>query len=123
VQGLQELTFDMNGQTLTSSASPKQFTWTGVETGAVRVNGSMGGAELGILNYSGTWAVFQYFSEADRWQSSGSAQSVEWVPRSGTSGQPMMVGGKPLTLRYDLDMQGAPVFNKSFLAGIRCSAN
>jgi hypothetical protein len=35
----------------------------------------------------------------------------------------MMVGGKPLTLRYDLDMQGAPVFNKSFLAGIRCSAN
>ena len=123
VQGLQELTFDMNGQTLPSSASPKQFTWTGAETGAVRVNGSMGGAELGILNYSGTWAVFQFFSEADRWQSSGSTQSVEWVPRSGTSGQPMMVGGKPLTLRYDLDMQGAPVFNKSFLAGIRCSAN
>jgi type VI protein secretion system component VasK len=117
------VTFDMNGQTLLASASPKQFTWTGGEMGQVRVTGSMGGTELGILNYSGPWAVFQFFSEADRWQNSGNGQSVEWVPKSGTSGQPMIVSGKPLTLRYDLEMQGAPVFNKSFLAGMRCSAN
>jgi len=123
VPGIQEVTFDMNGQTLLASASPKQFTWTGGEMGQVRVTGSMGGTELGILNYSGPWAVFQFFSEADRWQNSGNGQSVEWVPKSGTSGQPMIVSGKPLTLRYDLEMQGAPVFNKSFLAGMRCSAN
>ena len=123
VPGIQELTFDMNGQTLAASASPRQFTWTGGDMGEVRVTGSMGGAELGILNYSGTWAVFQFFSEADRWQNSGSSQSAEWVPKSGTSGQPMMVSGKPLTLRYDLEMQGAPVFNKAFLSSIRCGGN
>ena len=54
VQGMQELTFDMNGQTLPASGSPKQFTWTGGDMGQVRVTGSMGGAELGILSYSGT---------------------------------------------------------------------
>jgi type VI secretion system protein ImpL len=123
VPGMQELTFAMNGQTLAASGAPKQFTWSGGDTGQVSVTGKMGGAELGILNYSGTWAVFQFFSEADRWQNSGNVQVVEWVPKSGLSGQPMMIGGKPLTLRYDLELAGAPVFNKNFLAGLHCSAN
>ena len=35
----------------------------------------------------------------------------------------MMIGGKPLTLRYDLELQGAPVFNKAFLSGMRCTVN
>jgi type VI protein secretion system component VasK len=123
VQGIKNLVFDMNGQSLSSSGAPKQFTWSGGDVGQVKVTGSMGGAELGILNYSGTWAVFQFFSEADRWQSAGSTSTVEWVPKSGLSGQPMMIGGKPLTLRYDLDMPGAPVFNKAFLGSIKCTVN
>jgi type VI secretion system protein ImpL len=123
VAGIQELTFDMNGQTLSASGSPKQFVWTGGDSGEVRVIGSMGGTELGILNYTGPWAIFQFFSEADRWQIAGSGQSAEWVPKSGLNGQPMMIGGKALTLRYDLDMPGAPVFNKAFMNGMKCSIN
>jgi len=123
VTGIEALTFDMNGQTLPTPGPAKQFTWTGGDMGEVRVTGKMGGAELGILSYSGTWALFQFFSEADRWETAGNTHTVEWVPKSGLSAQPMMVGGKPLTLRYDLEMAGAPVFNRAFLAGLRCTAN
>jgi type VI secretion system protein ImpL len=123
VPGIQDLTFEMNGQSLSASGSPKQFVWTGGDMGQVRVVGKMGDSELGILNYTGTWAVFQFFAEADRWQTAGNVSVVEWVPKSGLSGQPMMVAGKPLTLRYDLELAGAPVFQKAFLAGLRCTAN
>ncbi len=123
VAGIEALTFEMNGQTLSTPETPKQFVWTGSDMGQVRVTGKLGGTEVGILNYSGTWAPFQFFSEADRWQGSGTTSVVEWVPKSGLSAQPMMIGGKPLTLRYDVELAGAPVFNKAFLGGLRCTAN
>jgi hypothetical protein len=35
----------------------------------------------------------------------------------------MSFNGKPVTISYDLEMTGAPVFSKAFLAAMRCSAN
>jgi len=96
------------------------FTWPrGREA---RLAGSMGGAELGFLNYNGTWAVFRFFADADRWQPAGSGYNFEWVPRQGQSAQPMTLSnGRPLTVRYFLDMgTTAPIFQKNYLSGFQC---
>jgi type VI secretion system protein ImpL len=121
VDGIQSLTFEMNSQKLVAPGSAKDFAWTGGDMNQVRVVGKLGGADLGILSYSGPWAVFHFFAEADKWQTSGNTHVVEWIPKSGQSAQPMIISGKPLTLRYDLQMAGAPVFNKAYLAGLRCA--
>jgi type VI protein secretion system component VasK len=122
VEGIQGPTLDINGQTLTAPGGPKQFTWDGGQMAALHVSGKLGGSDISFLSYSGTWAIFQFFAEADRWQPAGNMYSVEWTPRSGTSGQAMMIAGKPLTLRYDLELSGAPVFSKAFLGSLRCPA-
>ncbi|MFB3815811.1 MAG: ImcF-related family protein [Terriglobales bacterium] len=121
VEGIQALTFDSNGQKLVAPGSPQDFTWIGGETGQVRISGKLGGSDVTFLNYGGTWAVFHFFAEADRWQTQGNVHMVEWVPRSGQGGQPMIINNKPLTLRYDLQMAGAPVFQKAFLTSFRCA--
>ncbi len=121
VEGIQSLSFELNGQTLVAPGGARDFTWTGGEMSEVRVTGKLGGADLGILNYGGPWALFHFFAEADKWQTSGNTYTLEWIPKSGQSAQPMIVSGKPLTLRYDLQLPGAPVFNKAFLGGLRCT--
>jgi hypothetical protein len=120
VEGISGPKLDINGQTLTAPGSPRQFIWDGGEMATVQVSGKLGSTDVTFLSYSGTWAVFQFFAEADRWQSQGNVYTVEWTPRSGASGQPMIVAGRPLTVRYDLELAGAPVFSKSFLGGLRC---
>lgn len=120
-EGISGPVLDINGQALAAPGGPRQFTWDGGDMSTVRVSGKLGSADVTFLSYAGSWAVFQFFSEADRWQTQGNVSSVEWTPRSGASGQPMILAGKPLTLRYDLEMSGAPVFSKSFLASLRCS--
>jgi len=122
-EGLQSLSLTLDGQTLKSNAAGGQqmsFTWPrGREA---RLAGSMGGAELGFLNYTGTWAVFRFFADADRWQPAGSGYNFEWVPRQGQSAQPMTLSnGRPLTVRYFLDMgTTAPIFQKNYLSGFQC---
>ncbi|HEU5451668.1 MAG TPA: ImcF-related family protein, partial [Terriglobales bacterium] len=120
-EGISGPALDINGQTLAAPGGPRQFTWDGGDMSTVRVSGKLGSADVTFLSYAGSWAVFQFFSEADRWQTQGNVSTVEWTPRSGASGQPMIVAGRPLTLRYDLELSGAPVFSKSFLASLRCS--
>ena len=84
--------------------------------------GSLGGPELGLLEYNGLWSVFRFFGDADRWQPAGGGYNFDWVPRQGQSGQPMTLGnGKTVTVRYFLDMGTAPpVFQKNYLSGFQC---
>ena len=58
--------------------------------------------------------------DAERWEPSGSGYNLEWVVRVG--GKPATLpSGAPLTVRFQLDMGGAPAFfKKGSLAGLRC---
>ena len=55
-------------------------------------------------------------------QPAGSGQSLEWVIRAGKD--PMMLpNGKPLTVRFELDMAGAPpVFQRGYWSRMACVA-
>lgn len=117
-EGIKSLNLTIGGQSMVSPGSPKQFIWTGSDIDQVRLDGNVGGSSLTFLTYSGPWAVFEFFNNAERMQTNGNVQSVEWIPK--TSGQPFMINGKPLTVHYDVDISGAPVFQKGYFSTLRC---
>jgi type VI protein secretion system component VasK len=122
VEGIDSLTFDMNGQSLTGAGVPKDFTWNGGENSLIRVTQNPGGGGLQFLSFSGTWAPFKFFAAAESWTPSGSnTYTLDWKPKTGD--QQVSFNGKPVTISYDLEMTGANVFSKAFLAGMKCSAN
>jgi hypothetical protein len=72
------------------------------------------------FNQSGTWATFRFFGSANRWQTTPSGHRVEWDLRAGVGGV-TLPSGKPFTVRYDLEMAGAPpIFRPDYLASLRC---
>ena len=51
----------------------------------------------------------------------GHGNVLEWVLRLGKD--PVLANGKPLTVRFELDMGGGPqVFQKGFLSRLGCVA-
>jgi type VI secretion system protein ImpL len=106
-----------------------KFRWTGAGNGTVTVDGKIGGGgSIGLKQVpppgSGTWAVFRFFADADRFAASGgSTYNLMWVPKSGVSQQPLTVDGKEVNYSFILDTGGAPpIFDKNYLAGLRCYA-
>ena len=120
-EGIQSVTLNIDGQTLTATGTGgagKQFTWPG--GGQAALSGKFGGPDLGFFSYTGTWAAFRLMGDAERWEPSGSGYNLEWVVRVG--GKPVTLpSGAPLTVRFQLDMGGAPAFfKKGSLSGLRC---
>ena len=120
---VQEITLTINGKTATfknGRGDPQQFSWPG--TGAQEVKLKVrfaGGSEFDMVTYTDAWAAFSFFLQAERWQVSGNQQTMEWTARSTTG--PMIIGGKPATVRFTLDMGGAPaIFEPGFWSGAAC---
>ena len=78
-----------------------------------------GGAELGFPSYDGTWGVFRFFADATVVQHNGNIYTLQWV--LGGDRPVTAPNGKPVTVQFDLDTQGAmPIFEKGFLSSLRC---
>jgi type VI protein secretion system component VasK len=116
---------NIDGQTMTYSggnAPFKQFTWPGTTTQGVSLTVKIsGGSPLGFPNYDGTWGVFHYFADADKWQQTGATYNIEWVLRV-AGGRPVTApSGKPVTVQFDLDTLGAPpILQKGYLSTMQC---
>jgi type VI secretion system protein ImpL len=119
------LNMNIDGQTMTyrgGNAPFKQFTWPGTTTQGVTLTVKIsGGSELGFPSYDGTWGVFHFFAEADRWQQTGSTYNIEWTLRV-AGGRPVTApSGKPVTVQFDLDTLGAPpILQKGYLSSLQC---
>jgi len=120
-EGIESMSLEIDGQTLTYSASAaaaaKQFTWPGTMH---QVKASV---PFGIwADHHGLWGLFKFFDRVDKWQPSGSGSSLEWFIRIGKDPMMLPTGG-PLTVRFDLDMgANPPVFQKGYLSSIGCVA-
>jgi type VI secretion system protein ImpL len=119
------LSMNIDGQTMTYSggnAPFKQFTWPGATAQGVKLTVKIsGGSELGFPSYDGTWGVFHYFADADKWQQTGTTYNIEWVLRV-AGGRPVTApSGKPVTVQFDLDTLGAPpILQKGYLSNLSC---
>ena len=118
---IKEMSVTIDGQT-NKGTSSKQYVWTGSPSHNVHISAKLsGGSEFDFQDREGPWALFRFFADADRWSQSGTGYSMEWIVRQGREGRPVAVGGKELTYRFTVDTGGAaPVFQKDFLAGMRC---
>jgi type VI secretion system protein ImpL len=122
-QHVQGVTLTIHGKTLSYSGgrpTAQSFAWPGTGAQEVKLRVKFaGGSEFDILSYSGIWAAFQFFLEAERWQTIGNEETMEWTAR--TSGGPLLIGGRPANVRFTLDMGGAPpVFRSGYLGGLNC---
>lgn len=126
-EGIEQLGLTIDGQTLTYSSgvpSPKTFTWQAggphEVKATIRLGG--GGTDLTWATYQGTWAVFHFFNRAELWQPNGTKYVLERTIRIGST-PAMLPNGKPLIVRFDLDMGGAPpILKPGFFSGITCTA-
>lgn len=124
VQGIDDLTLDISGQTITAGA-PGQFVWNGSGIQSVTVSGRVGGGtqRVVLLSYEGPWGLFRFFDDADRRKPLGaSGESLEWIIKTGGRGQPMRLpDGRPITVKLDVESAGpAPIFRRGYLASLRC---
>ncbi len=124
--GVLGLTVTIDGQTLTfappAAPAPHQFVWQGGGTHGATSTVKFGGPELGWADQAGLWAAFRFFNLAETWVPSGNSQVLEWVVRIGRGAPPVTVGGKPLTVKLELDMGATPpFFTKGYLARLGCA--
>lgn len=120
MEGVRAMDLTMNGITLQASGrggQSRDFMWPGRGPYGVMLSGDLGGSTLNLLRKDGLWSVFEFFGDFDTWDASNNL-SMGFR----TSAGPVTTSeGKPLTVRYQLDMKGAPpVFRKGYLREIRC---
>jgi type VI secretion system protein ImpL len=107
----------IDGQTLAYSggvALAKQFVWPGAAHEAVATV-KLGGQDVTWSNNAGLWALFEFFGKAERQE----GNVLEWVARLGKD--PMLVGGKPLTVRVEVGMT-PPLYQRGYFSSLACVA-
>ena len=124
-EGIQNMSVQIDDQTLNYTGKPasKQFAWQGGGKHNAKATVKFGGGpDLAWSDNDGLWSVFRFFGKAERRQPSAGAESLEWVIRIGK--EPIKLpSGKPLTVRFTLDMEGGPpVFQPSYFARMGCAA-
>jgi len=111
------LALRIDGQTLAYSggvALAKQFVWPGAAHEAVATV-KLGGQDVTWSNNAGVWALFEFFGKAERQE----GNVLEWVARLGRD--PMLVGGKPLTVRVEVGMT-PPLYQRGYFSSLACVA-
>ena len=122
---IDEFDLTVNGDTAhLNGGGQRTYAWPGAGTPGfhldLKLNG--GGNPIGGEPYTGLWAVFRFFADADRTDRSGAGYDFTWNPRQGKRGAPVTSNGKPLSYQFFVDTNGAPaVFSKDFLAGLKCA--
>jgi type VI secretion system protein ImpL len=120
-EGIRQITLNIHGQTLrtTGGGAPMRFSWPGGGAQQVQLAVNIG-SDLNYPSYSGQWALFRFFGDAERSSGGGSEFSLEWTLRT-SGGVVTTPSGKPVTVRFDLDMLGAPpILRPGYLASLNC---
>jgi type VI protein secretion system component VasK len=116
----EKLAFDGQEWTITGGGGTKKFIWPGAIVQGATLSLNSGGGDLELQRASGLWAVAHFFG-GYKWQPNGSGYIIQG-PLHGPTGQPIMSNGKPVEVRFDVDLKGVPFFQEGYLAARGCPA-
>jgi hypothetical protein len=114
----EKLTFDGQEWTISGSGASRKFIWPGATAQGATLSLNSGGGDLELQRASGLWAVAHFFG-GYKWQTSHSTYIIQG-PLLGPSDRPIMSNGKPVEVRFDVDLKGVPFFQAGFLSGYSC---
>ena len=122
-ENVSSVALSIDGKSLSFNGGAAPFnplSWPGTSGQGVRLTVKIpGGAELGFPNYDGMWGVFHFFADATVLQHNGNIYTLQWV--LGADRPVSAPNGKPVTVQFDLDTQGAlPILEKGFLSNLHC---
>ncbi|PZR73833.1 MAG: hypothetical protein DLM73_09640, partial [Chthoniobacterales bacterium] len=109
------LTIDGQSVAFQPDTPAAKFTWPGTD---VRMVAKSKIVDSFPWTYTGLWAAFEYFQDADK-----PVPSPEWWEKQGAPARPVSssVPNQPLGVHFDLDMMGAPpVFQKGYFRDMAC---
>ena len=94
----------------------KTFVWSGSGGDAsLSINGTSFG------EFQGPWAAFRLFDYYN-WTGDAAGYHLSW-PVRGFGGQQAKINGKPLVAEFDLDSGSVPLFQRGYLAALKCPAH
>jgi type VI protein secretion system component VasK len=117
---------EISSETLTIEGQPlkvagnhdgeKGFVWSGAGGEAsLSINGTSFG------EFQGPWAAFRLFDYYN-WTAGPAGYHLSW-PVRGFGGQQAKINGKPLVAEFDLDSGNIPLFQRNYLAALKCPAH
>jgi hypothetical protein len=112
-------TITIEGQSLTVAGNhqgDKAYVWSGAGGEA-----SLSINETSYGEFQGPWAAFRLFDNY-AWTGDSSGYHLTW-PVKGFGGQQATIKGKPLVADFDLESGGVPLFQRGYLAGMKCPAH
>ena len=124
----QSINLTLDGQTFANTGgrqASSQFTWPGNPPGAT-MQVKFGAEGFNWPRYDGVWGAFDFFADSEeRAQPGTSIYTLEWLLRTGQAGRAVTTAtGQPVSVRFDLDMMGAPpIFRKGYFTGWSCVAD
>jgi type VI secretion system protein ImpL len=117
-KGIQNVTLSVDTQRITGLGATQPFIWNAQTAQQAQLSASYADAkDLHLLQFQGTWALFQLLNKAHPQRSSGVTQLEFPLEVSGT---PITLEGTPLVIRFDLSGQSADVLTPGGLSGLRC---
>lgn len=126
-EDVQALTLAMGGQTLRyngGAGSPQQFIWSGTFQ-QVRLHLKFaGGSDFDYPTSSGLWAVFDFFSNFEKWQNTtASTAIIESIAKVGNKPITIPKSGHPATVSLTVDTGSAPnIFKPGYFSTLTCVA-
>ena len=89
------------------------LTWTG----SANHNASISAKDVPSSPYSGLWAPFRLFSDAEKFEAAGSGYNMEWYLRLSFARNTV---GSTNAARFNLDLGSIPIFFRGNFAGMQC---
>ena len=105
-----DLALKIGSDVLKGTGQSKAMTWTGTED----VQITSGAVPLG--SYNGPWAVSRFV--VDGYAHSSGSTDLEYTIKN--NDKPVMLNGQPETYKYQLQVNGANVFNPTTWSALRC---
>lgn len=117
---------DLDGMVMRSTrngnSESARVTWPGQTAHQAKLSANIGPQEYTIAGpYTGQWAIFQLFNQADEWTPQGNGFRVGWELRTAGQRALSQTGtSAKATVQIDVPASVIPIFRRGFFGGAEC---